>query len=453
MSFIGNNITGIDYAMYIYSYDQFSGLSLLNNTFKSDDVGLYFALDGAVLSDILVKGNTIFAVNKGIGFEEYSPSSVNLTVNYNRIIASIGLDFTTIDDGSSFDYNWWGVNDISSKIFGFDTNNHYILNITNLTSLDNIRPEDKLDFALLVLNTTLTNEGVENLPYFVITGTFNGESYNTTTDDLFVYQFTVPGEGIHAIDALVDDQYVFLEFNASKGNTSSTIVVPDDARTGKTVNITGIATDDNGNPLANIQVTVTVDGVAYNVTTDSNGRWSLAYKPTYTGNINVSVFWAGNNVYNGFTNSASFNVKKGNISVVITVTENDDGSVTIVANATDEDGDPVSGHPVDFVLDGKTVGHKVTDSNGIATLTVPASKLTNGTHTITVIVGGGDNFNEGIVSIEFTVTKNNNDTNDTNETNDNPATAGAAAMKKTGIPIVVFLILAILGFATYRRKW
>ena len=451
LSFIGNNITGIDYAMYIYSYNQFSGLSFLNNTFKSDDIGLYFVLNGAVLSDILVKGNSIFALNTGIGFEEQNPSSVNLTVNYNRIIADVGLDFTTTDDSSNFDYNWWGINDISSKIFGFDTNNHYILNITNLTSLDNVRPRDKVNFALLVLNTTLTNEGVENLPYFVITGTFNGENYNTTTDDLFVHQFTVPGEGIHAIDALVDEQYVSLEFNASKGNTSSTIVVPDDAHTGKTVNITGIATDDKGTPLANIVITVTVDGVAYNVTTDSNGRWTLVYKPTHIGNINVSVFWAGNNVYNGFTNSSNFNVAKRNIIVTMVVKENKDGSVTIIANATyEDDKSPASGYRVDFLLDGKIVGTGITNKNGIAKFNIPANKITDGSHKITIIVNG-ETINNVNSSIVFTRTIQDNETNKTNKTSNNPA--ATAAMKETGIPIItVLLVLISLIGVSLRRK-
>ncbi|MBZ9570718.1 right-handed parallel beta-helix repeat-containing protein [Methanobrevibacter sp. TMH8] len=444
LNFIGNNITGISYAMYFYSYDQFSGLSLLNNTFKSDDVGLYFVLGGTVLSDILVKGNTIFAVNKGIGFVEYSPSSVNLTVNYNRIIASVGLDFTTTDAGSNFDYNWWGINDISSKIINFNINNHYILNITNLTSLANVHHGDKVNFALLVLNTTLTNVGVENLPYFVITGLFNGESYNTTTDDLFVHQFTIPSGGIQTIDDLLDEQYVSLEFNASKGNTSSTIVVPDNASTSKTVDIIGIATDNDGNPLANIVITVTVDGVTHNVTTDSNGRWYLAYKPTRTGNVNVSVFWTGNNDYNGFENSTHFNVKKGNINVFITVIENSDGSVTIVANVTNEDGDPLADFPVDFILNGKSVGSKTTDKNGIASITIPANKLKNGKNIITVKVSGGSNFNDAVESTEFTVSVNGN------KSSDNPVSN--AAMKKTGMPIFVLFVLAIFSLLAYRRK-
>jgi len=190
---------------------------LLNNTITSNNVCLYFALNGGtVLSDVLVKGNTIIANNVAIKFTENSPSFVNVTVNYNRILGKIGLDYTAVsnDKGSNFDYNWWGINDITNKVIGFNTNNHYILSFTNLTSLDNVYVGDKLNFALLVLNTTLTNEGVENLPYFVINGTFNGVDFNSSYDDRFMYQFTVTEEGLQYLEATLDEQYIDLSFEA-----------------------------------------------------------------------------------------------------------------------------------------------------------------------------------------------------------------------------------------------
>ncbi|RBQ23594.1 hypothetical protein ALNOE001_08180 [Candidatus Methanobinarius endosymbioticus] len=154
--------------------------------------------------------------------KEYNSSSVNLTVNYNRVLADIWLDFTTTDVGSNFAYNWWRINDISGKVIGFDTNNHYILNITN-SSLANVKIGDKIEFALLMLNTTLTNIGVENLPYFKVNGTFNGINYSTTTDDLFLYEFIISGTDLQRIDAESDWQYLELDFTV-KLNTNSTII-------------------------------------------------------------------------------------------------------------------------------------------------------------------------------------------------------------------------------------
>jgi len=219
INLIDNTINTNDYGMVVTTWYRFSGLSLLNNTFNSNNIGLYFDLNGnAFLDDILIKGNTIIGTNCAITFNEDGPSSVNITVNYNRILAKIGLDYVSVsnDAGSNFDYNWWGINDISDKVLGFNTNNHYILSFTNLSNLDNILVGDKISFALLVLNTTMTNEGVENMPYFVITGTFNGINFNTNLNNLFIYEFTVSKEGLQFLEASLDEQYIDLFFDAFK---------------------------------------------------------------------------------------------------------------------------------------------------------------------------------------------------------------------------------------------
>ena len=216
-------------------------------------------------------------------------NSINLTINYNRIVTitygrtfldawiqigansleGILIDLTGYgimiqgdyhNVNYNFDYNWWGTNDLTGKFIGLYmnyeqddeddgndirimlypesnskvivdngimSNKHYILKITNLTSLANVFVGDKLDFALLVLNDTLTNEGVENLPNFVIEGTINNATnYIATKDNSFVYQLTVLSEGLHSIDASLDDAYDSLEFNASKRNDVNDIETP-----------------------------------------------------------------------------------------------------------------------------------------------------------------------------------------------------------------------------------
>lgn len=57
ITFNSNNITGSNRAMYVYSHGNiFNGLSLLNNSFVSDNIGLYFNLIGVNLTDIIVRG-------------------------------------------------------------------------------------------------------------------------------------------------------------------------------------------------------------------------------------------------------------------------------------------------------------------------------------------------------------------------------------------------------------
>ena len=76
--------------------------------------------------------------------------------------------------------------------------------------------------------------------------------------------------------------------------------------------IGGKVYDKNGDPLVNIPIVVTVDGTVYTLKTDSNGFWSLKYKPTHTGKTSVKVIFDGNNDYIGFINNSNFNVKKNN---------------------------------------------------------------------------------------------------------------------------------------------
>lgn len=290
--------------------------------------------------------------------------------------------------------------------------------------------------GILIRNVTAI-EGYANLTY-----TASGPSGIVPVNGTYI------GSGAYPIN-IANGQ-----LRINKLNASSTIVAPEKVLVGKTINITGVATDENGNPLANTELNVTVDGVTYTVTTDSNGNWVLPYTPTHTGNVDVSVSWAGNSTHNGFTNSTNFDVEKRNIIVTLTVDENNDGSVTITANATyEDDGSPAVDYPVEFYLDGNLVGDGSTDNNGIASLTIPANKITDGPHTITVIVIGGDTANDGTASIEFTKISQDNETNETNNTNEtikNPVTS--ADMKETGIPIIAVILVLLASISFIIRK-
>jgi hypothetical protein len=214
LSFVGNNFTSNKYAFILFSDDPSSGISLINNTFKSEDIGILFECSWYNdLTNFNITGNTIIAAKKGISFEKGGNTRFGVTVNYNRIIAPIGLDFTgATNNNSNFNYNWWGINDISSKIIGFTTDNHYLLNIINLTSLDHVTVGDKVKFVFLVLNTTMTNEGVENLPYFVITGTFNGIAFESLWDNGFIHELTITQEGLEILTDHLDEQDVQFSF-------------------------------------------------------------------------------------------------------------------------------------------------------------------------------------------------------------------------------------------------
>ncbi|MEA4957061.1 MAG: carboxypeptidase-like regulatory domain-containing protein [Methanobrevibacter sp.] len=99
-------------------------------------------------------------------------------------------------------------------------------------------------------------------------------------------------------------------FSVVNASTNSTIIVPSGKAFQSSI-IRGVATDVNGRPIANVQLTVTVNGRNYTVTTDSVGAWSLNYTPTISGRLNVVVSWTGNASHIGFTNSTIFSVATG----------------------------------------------------------------------------------------------------------------------------------------------
>ncbi len=316
ISFINNNITGDYYGVYIYTYPSiFSGLKFLNNVINSPfGDGFHFSYydEGPFdVSDIVISGNTIFAPNgAGLNFTDlYVGDRVNVTVEYNRILALVGVNITGFNDNSSFDYNWWGVNDISGLIFGIDTNNHYILSSTNFTSSYDPIFGDIVGVMFLVLNNTFTNEGVGYLPYFVVNGTFNGQDFVVNTTSNFTYKFNITSVGSQLINGTLDNQNLSFEFYANKSETHTSIIVSN-ATVGKKTIVHGIFVDKNNNPIVGAQLTIIIEGSIYKVFTGSNGNWSLSYIPLKEGKFTAIAHYIGNDNYTYSINRANYTVSK-----------------------------------------------------------------------------------------------------------------------------------------------
>jgi len=89
-----------------------------------------------------------------------------------------------------------------------------------------------------------------------------------------------------------------------------------DVRIGEIVNITGVLTDEDGNPIANAVVTVMVDGKTYTARTDAQGRWILTYQTIRTGLIKTSVSSEETDEYFGFKNYGFLKVFEKNTDEV-----------------------------------------------------------------------------------------------------------------------------------------
>ncbi|GLI12092.1 hypothetical protein MARBORIA2_11820, partial [Methanobrevibacter arboriphilus] len=398
LNFSYNNITGEYYGVFVLMNNT-NGVSFINNIINSTNGdGFSFTSNSVTnISDFIVRGNTIYAPNGvGLNFSGLNTGSrVNVTVWYNRIIANTGVNITGFNDNSSFDYNWWGVNNITTKVLGIDTVNHYILKIINISSLYNLSFTDNASFAFLVLNTTLVNDGVGNLPYFIVNGTFNGAEYNTTTDDSFENNLIIFSSGYPILDASLDDEYVTFSLDINL-----TITVPPNVNIGENVTIIGQLDIYTG--IDNINVTV--DGKFHNVTVNSTtGGWNLNYTTNRTGNITITVSY----IQNGTTysiNSTTFEVFKNSTNSTISVDSvhvGTDAVITgVLANYT-----VISA--VNVTVDGKLYTDIVVDpTEGNWTV----NHLTNHTGTHTVIVNytelADGNYTSFINTSSFSVLRN-----------------------------------------------
>ncbi|WP_169805343.1 beta strand repeat-containing protein [Methanobrevibacter cuticularis] len=408
ITFNENNITGGSYAVYVYPTGNFfSGIRFLNNTINATSGDGFGFSTGSVIgvSDFIVRGNTIYAENgAGLNFTGlFAGSLVNVTVEYNRIISLVGVNITSYNDNSSFDYNWWGVDDIANKIFGIDTNNHYILNITNSSSLDDVHFGDIVSFYLLVLNTTRDNTDVGNLPDFVINGTLNGVPYNVSRADGFVYEFTVPKGGTNILDASLDAAYNITTFGATQANTNSTIVVnPDSVKIGENVTVSGVLANHTGINGIN----VTVDGTLFeNVTVNPDGSWSLNYTTNVTGILDIVVSFAGNENYTAFSNSTTFNVTKLAVNSTINIPSNVKVGKTITIDGilVDENGNPVANALINVTIDGVLFENVTVNPDGSWSL----NYTTNVTGILDIVVSfaGNENYTAFSNSTTFNVTK------------------------------------------------
>ncbi|RBQ23046.1 hypothetical protein ALNOE001_11690 [Candidatus Methanobinarius endosymbioticus] len=98
-------------------------------------------------------------------------------------------------------------------------------------------------------------------------------------------------------------------FNVAKLNTNITGGANDSVVDEETI-IPGTITDELGNPIANAELEIIVDGQKFTVTTNSTSGWSLKYTPKSPRTIDISVNFVGNGTFEGRVKSFSFNVKK-----------------------------------------------------------------------------------------------------------------------------------------------
>ncbi|RAP44698.1 MAG: hypothetical protein BZ136_08640, partial [Methanosphaera sp. rholeuAM74] len=151
-----------------------------------------------------------------------------------------------------------------------------------------------------------------------------------------------PDENVTVIDVTKASATISISINA----TNVTI--------GESVNVSGAVRDEYGNIIAE-NVTVVIDGIEYPATFLENGTYTVTNVTTKAGVFTVNATYTGSESVEGVTSeSLNFTVNKIPTDTVVEVLNNTVGNVTVEVTVTDNDANPITTGMLNVTVDGKT---------------------------------------------------------------------------------------------------
>ena len=263
----------------------------------------------------------------------------------------------------------------------------------------------------ITITGTLVNEDSLGLYNQVVTLTIGDKTVNVTTKaGVFEYNtyFKTMDEQTITATYAGNDKYQASEdtitFTIEKGDVLVTVDEISETAYGDNVTITGTFTTSDGKAISNSNVKITINGKKYYAKTDKTGKYVLSTKVTVTGINNVTVGYSGNDKYNAYEDTTSFNAVANDVEVTyeaisdVTLGEN----VTITGTFKDANGKAITNSNVKITINGKKYYAK-TDSTGKYTLSVATTK--EGVNNVTIGYSGSAKYNAFETSTTFTVLK------------------------------------------------
>ncbi|WP_169805357.1 beta strand repeat-containing protein [Methanobrevibacter cuticularis] len=231
--------------------------------------------------------------------------------------------------------------------------------------------------AIIVINATSNGRSIADGTYTVI---LNGVEYNVTfTNGIgqVILSGLNAGEYNYTIIFNSTDKYIESETNITinviKANVNIGVNLPSNATYGGNSTISGNLTTNGSLLEGTYNITVTINGVEYNVTV-IDGVWSLTIPNTNVGIANIDIFFPENNNYNNATIANSYTVNPKNLGTKITITSTRNGNkITYKITLKDNQGNILTNQNLTLTIAGKTVTLR-TNSQGIAQYTFTATK-------------------------------------------------------------------------------
>ncbi|OQD58363.1 adhesin-like protein [Methanobrevibacter arboriphilus JCM 13429 = DSM 1125] len=193
-------------------------LKISNSTFINNTAPTGGAIRSQNPGNTTVIGSSFINNTAGVGGAISTDNQANLNVSYSRFVNNTDNNNYTINARGTttiLDYNWWGSNiNPNQQINGTNVNNYFIMNVTNLTSLNsNGTVTFKYTFKL---NDTTISFDSSLLPYFttdVYTNITNGviKSFDARYEKIF--NITVKQNNSILYSFILDNEVQTLEGN------------------------------------------------------------------------------------------------------------------------------------------------------------------------------------------------------------------------------------------------
>ncbi|MCL2687739.1 MAG: hypothetical protein FWE58_04315, partial [Methanobrevibacter sp.] len=379
------NVYGYFFETIVYEYSSdeklFYGIRL-SSYLQIEDVPNVFLNDTAYINGTLIDENgnpvknaminvTITGVNVNLNVTTTTDEYGNWNISYNRTNTTGLYHVVVVFSG----------NDIV-----FSVSNTTVFQVIPLSTQLTINPIDDVPGGSNVnITGTLIGRGgvpvVNRTIFIIITHGETQNTYNTTTDEYGNWSYELIGvEDGYTINVLATfngDTTAPITFSCSSNSTFfnadimyiTTLVIDDidNVEVGSWVTITGTLYYDDGGtiPLHSTNLTVRVEGIPYNVTTNDNGFWSLPYFVNTTSSINVIAIFNGTAIFSVATAAATFN---GDVIKSILIIDNIDPTklgrnITIRGMLLGVDGNPVHNAKITIEIN-RNQNITITTNNG-----------------------------------------------------------------------------------------
>ena len=277
--------------------------------------------------------------------------------------------------------------------------------VINIDSIQAIKYKDNVTITGKV--TDVHGNGLYNINAII---KINGKLYKAKTDKNGSFTFTKSADATGVNNVTVSyagntnyNAYATnTTFNVSKQNITITLNKINNTVYKNTVTITGKITDANAFGLYNINVIIKINGNLFKAKTNKNGVFKFSKLANPAGLNNVTVSYAGNAKYYGYSTNTTFNVAKQDINITVNPIKNTtyNQTVTITGKISDTAGNALSNINALIKVNGKLYKAR-TDSTGTYKFTTPASVL--GKNNVTVEYDGNSNYNSLKVATTFNV--------------------------------------------------